>query len=87
MIYHEFRDTIGDKFEIAHCIHEGGAISISDAMDKLGTHGYHGAIDEVEGAVWRLEVGGKFYSAVKYVKGHFVPGKYLGDVEVWNWLP
>jgi hypothetical protein len=36
-------------------IHRGGPLSIEAAMKKLNTYGFHGAIDKVEGAVWRVE--------------------------------
>jgi len=35
-------------------LHTGGAFSIEAALDALATSG-HGALDPVEGAVWRVE--------------------------------
>lgn len=73
-------------------LHEGGPISIEDAMKILGEHGFHGAIDPVEGAVWRVERKGKVDYLAKFVKpSKGADGKYLesvtGEGPVWNWQP
>src|SRR6266852_5466187 len=36
-------------------IHRGGPLSMVAAIEKLDTYGFHGALDLVEGAVWRVE--------------------------------
>jgi ATP-dependent RNA circularization protein (DNA/RNA ligase family) len=54
-----------------------GPISIGEAMERLGTFGKHGAIDPVEGAVWRVESGGKTEFLAKYVRPDKVDGQYL----------
>lgn len=51
----EVRERVGDLFVLPHVIHTGGPLSIADAMAKLGEFGYHGALDPVEGAMWRVE--------------------------------
>ena len=43
------------EFITPHIIHRGGPLPIKDALEKLGTYGFHGALDPVEGAVWRIE--------------------------------
>jgi len=96
------------------CLHWGGHLSIGDAMAKLvgeqgfttfpdgpRTWGFHGAIEPVEGAVWRVErdrpTGKKGEKQrvvdflVKYVRPEKVDGKYLPEVSgegtVWNHDP
>lgn len=76
-------------FILPHEIHTG-AISVEDAMAKLG-QGFHGAIDEVEGAVWRVERNGEFDFMAKFVRPDKQDGKYLPEIsmqpEIWNWRP
>jgi len=58
-------------------------------MEALGKHGHYGAIDEAEGAVWRVERKGKVDFLGKYVRAGKIDGKYLpemtGGEAVWNW--
>lgn len=82
-------------------IHEGSALSIEKALSLLGTYGFHGAKDPVEGAVWRIErnhetgIQGQrewvVAFLVKYVRLDKVDGCYLpfisGEVPVWNNYP
>lgn len=70
----------------------GIPMPIEEAMDMLeaslltpGTYGYHGALEPVEGAVWRVETGGKFNFACKYVRPDKVDGKYMLERSTrWN---
>lgn len=68
-----------------------GATSIEDAMSELGEHGRYGALDPVEGVVWRVERRGVVDYLVKYVRPDKVDGSYLDSVTglepVWNWRP
>jgi hypothetical protein len=76
-------------------IHEGGPLSIEVAMARLAEGGFHGAIDPVEGAVWRLERRTGDASRVdflaKFVRPDKVDGSLLpentGRPAVWNWRP
>lgn len=88
-------------FITPHIIHTGDAISIGDVMSRLGKYGFHGAIDEVEGAVWRIERnkvinkrGDRRWVVdflCKYVRLNKRDGIYLpersGEESVWNWYP
>ena len=54
----------------------------------------HGAIDPIEGAMWRVESKGNKGNVeflAKYVRHDKVDGRYLpkvsGQPEVWNWRP
>lgn len=70
-------------------LHRGGAISIEEALYRLGDHGYHGAIDQAEGLVYRVERKGEVDFLAKYVRPEKVDGKYLPeknglDEPIWN---
>lgn len=64
------------------------ACSIMTAMRILGEFGYYGAQETAEGAVWRIERGGRCHALAKYVRPEKEPGKYLegvtGTGPVWN---
>jgi hypothetical protein len=81
----------GGEFTLAKVIHRSGPCSIPEALSKLGEHGFHGAQDRVEGAVWRVERKGEFDFMAKYVRPDKVDGIYLPEVSggeaVWNWRP
>lgn len=66
-------------FTVPRLIHRGEAFSVADAMAAVETSG-HGAIDPVEGAVWRVERNGKVDYLVKFVRSGKVDGCYLPDV-------
>jgi len=74
----------------ARLIHIGGPISIKEVRKKLEPSG-HGAIDPVEGAVWKLEEEGHFLFNAKWVRPDKEDGKYLPEVSgkeaIWNWRP
>ncbi len=97
--YAEFIERLKPgNFVTPKVIHQGGALSIESALKSLGTYGFHGAIDPVEGAVWRVErnkeTGAKGERKwvvdflVKYVRPNKVDGNYLpfisGEAPVWN---
>lgn len=68
-----------------------GAVPIETALAILGKHGYYGAIDLPEGAVWRVERDGRFEFIAKYVRPDKVDGclipEFSGKPAVWNWHP
>lgn len=98
--YAEVRDRTAGRFVLPHTIHAGGPLSIADAMAMLGEMGQHGALDPIEGAVWRVErnelidpkKGGDRRMVVdflaKYVRQDKADGAYLESVTglptVWN---
>ncbi len=71
-------------------IHVGGPITI-EAVVKLLEPSGHGALDPVEGAVWRCERNGVVDFLGKYVRPDKVDGCYLecnnAGVTIWNWTP
>lgn len=79
-----------EGFKVPMLIHAGPpgvACSIEEAMRRLQTSG-HGAMDPVEGAVWRVERKGKVDFLAKFVRPDKVDGQYLpertGNPPVWN---
>lgn len=65
----------------------GQPLSIEKAMKSIVVSG-HGAIDPVEGAIWRVERKGSVDFLVKYVRHDKEDGKYFPEVTgketVWN---
>ncbi|MBM3144610.1 MAG: hypothetical protein FJ010_06495 [Chloroflexi bacterium] len=101
MTYDEFvsRVAAGD-FVTPHLLHRGAPLGIEDAMRLLNVYGFHGAIDPVEGAVWRVERNEQIRPnsgerrlvvdfLVKYVRPDKVDGCYLpetsGNPAIYNW--
>lgn len=72
-------------------LHEGAACSVERAMKRLGVHGHHGAREEAEGAVWRLERAGRVVLVAKYVRASKRDGLWLpdhtGEPPQWNRAP
>lgn len=70
-------------------LHAGDAISIPAIDARLGPHGAHGAIDSIEGAVWRVERDGVVLHRAKFVRAGKIDGAFLpensGQPAVWNW--
>lgn len=75
----------------AHVVSDGNPISIQGALARLGDTGQHGAIDPVEGAVWRVERKGRFDFMAKFVRPDKQDGKYLPEISggepYWHWKP
>lgn len=73
-------------------LHVGGPISVEAILLILEPSG-HGALDPVEGAVWRVERGEYVCFMGKYVRPEKVDGKYLNGVDgivrepIYNWRP
>jgi hypothetical protein len=71
-------------------IHIGGPVTIESVLNVLEPSG-HGAIDGVEGAVWRCERKGEVDFLGKYVRPEKIDGSYLESVTglgpVWNLDP
>lgn len=74
----------------AAVLHEGGPLPIAAALELLG-QGHHGALDPVEGAVWRVEHDGLVAVVAKYVRPDKRDGCLLTEVTgappLWNWHP
>ncbi|MCY1022691.1 RNA ligase family protein [Pyxidicoccus sp. MSG2] len=94
--WHELTARIGaGGFRTPGLLHEGGPLGIDAAMARLQAGGFHGAVDPVEGAVWRVErregTGVRVELLAKYVRPDKVDGSLLpentGRPAVWNWRP
>lgn len=74
-------------FTIPNILHIGDSFSIENVLKSIEKSG-HGAIDEVEGAVWRVERKGKFDFIAKFVHHSKQDGKYFAEKTgletVWN---
>ena len=90
LIYEEFLDKVQSRFTTPRLISRGPSLSVETAMEMIKTSG-HGAIDPVEGAVWRVEKGNKVSFLAKYVRLDKVDGLYLpeksGEHPLWNPFP
>lgn len=103
--YHELIDRITpEQFISPSVISIGPPVEPEAAMRMLQRYGngWHGAIDPVEGAVWRIERLERINNntqdrrwivdtLVKYVRPDKEDGKYLPEVSgkepIWNWRP
>ena len=88
--YDEFLARLNGLFVVPRLIHRGGPVGIDWVRERLEPSG-HGAIDPVEGAVWRVQRQGEVAYLAKWLRQDKVAGCYLpqltGNGEVWNWRP
>ena len=100
--YDEFVRRITEaKLTAPYLIHRGEALSVEEAMKKLGKFGFHGATDEVEGVMYRIELTHdprnhkkprQVEFMCKYVRPEKKDGIYLMDENgkelppIFNWL-
>jgi hypothetical protein len=74
----------------AAVLHDGDPAGL-DVIRPLLATSRHGALDPVEGAVWRVERRGAFDFLAKWVRPDKVDGSLLPEVSgapaVWNWRP
>jgi hypothetical protein len=100
LVYDEFLNSVKKSNFVTPTVlnDDGEPMSVEKALGKIGTYGFHGAINPVEGAVWRVErnrptgvKGEKEWIVdflVKYVRPDKIDGSYLpfisGGQPVWN---
>ena len=87
--FNEFKErALKFDFTPPTTFHIGGPLSIKAGMLILGKFGFHGAIDEVEGLMYRVERKGEVDFLTKYVRPDKQDGKYLpeynNDMITWN---
>ena len=80
--YDEFLHKNDNLFVIPRRIPLDGPHSICEAKNFFGEFGGHGAIDPIEGYIWRVERKGKVDFLCKYVNHDKVDGKYLNELIV-----
>ncbi len=89
--YDQFLERVDGRLPVPHLLSRGGPFSIESTMALLADGGFHGALDPVEGAVWRVERRGQVDFLAKYVRSDKIDGQYLPQVSggdpVWNWHP
>lgn len=88
MIYAEFlHRVIPLDLIVNRVIHSGGPVSLAYILSELEPSG-HGALDMVEGAVFRCERKGKVDFLCKYVRPEKQDGIYLPEISgkepIWN---
>lgn len=75
----------------AALLSDGPPISVETALKAVSWGGWHGALEEVEGAVWRCEHRGKYSFSAKFVRHSKVDGKYFTETTglppVMHWKP
>jgi hypothetical protein len=86
--YHTFRDRVTKyDFIVPFLVSYGPPVAVKDAMSKMGS-GNHGAIDPVEGLMYRIERKGEVDFLTKHVRSDKQDGKYLpeynNDIITWN---
>lgn len=89
--YSEFRERLSKaEFVLPGLVHIGVPLTIEAALAKLETS-FHGALDPVEGAVWRVERNHNVEFLAKYVRPDKSDGCYLPDIAgtapIWNRRP
>lgn len=72
----------------ARVLHDGGPVHIDEVLPLIAISG-HGALEPVEGAVWRVEREGRVDFMAKWVRPDKIDGKYLTEITghpaVWHW--
>jgi RNA ligase len=75
-------------FTTPHVLSDGPPFAVERLESQVS---YHGALDQVEGAVWRVERTGQFDFMAKWVRPDKEDGKFLAEVSlqpaIWNWRP
>src|SRR5205807_8660487 len=86
------RFALGDFVAPRAISTSGPPVSVDAVLEFYRRSGSgHGALDPVEGAVWRVERQGKVDFLAKFVRADKEDGTYLpevsGGMPVWNWRP
>ena len=75
----------------AHVISDGPPFSVDASLKAIADGGFHGAMDSVEGCVWRCERRCEFDFIAKFVRHDKQDGKYFeqisGQPPIWFWRP
>ncbi len=86
--FDQFRERTDPVFYRPALLHDGGPLSVAQAM---AYHGERGSdlwpCDQPEGVVYRVERDGVVDFLAKYVRPDKVDGKYLDGEPIWNWRP
>lgn len=89
MLFDELDDRIEQRFPRPFLISEQHPIPAAEALAIAQHHNHHGAIDPIEGVVYRVERKNRVDFLAKYVRPDKVDGSFLsfvsGNPAVWNW--
>lgn len=89
LVSSELLRRVHGVFVTPRVVHAGFPVGVADVMARIEPSG-HGAMEPVEGAVWRVERKNRVLCVAKYVRPDKVDGKYLperGGVATWQWRP
>lgn len=85
-----FNERVAGAFVIPH-VASDSAIHPKILLESYPRLGMHGAIDPIEGFVYRVEMNDRVEFLAKYVRHDKVDGCYLPEVSgkepIWNWRP
>lgn len=91
LMYNDFISRVSYNIPTPSTYRKGdfGAVSIAEAQRFFGPTGHHGALDEIEGYIWRVERHGEVDFLTKYVRPDKIDGKYLPENNgtgqpIWN---
>lgn len=85
--YHQFVARLAySGFTLPQCLSMGQPLCIESAMTMLEVSA-HGALEPVEGAIWRVERKGEVDFLCKYVRADKIDGKYLKEDVINGLLP
>ncbi|MCP4363641.1 MAG: hypothetical protein GY796_37050 [Chloroflexi bacterium] len=101
LLFDAFTSQVQSQFVVPKLLWRGDAFGIEQAVAALGDFGFHGALEQPEGAVWRVERARPTDKKdekirvvdflVKYVRPDKEDGKYLPDISgqpaIWHWRP
>jgi hypothetical protein len=85
----EFNNRIGSTFSTPYVLSVGPPVQVEVAIRRVQEENVHGAVDPVEGVMYRVERNGQVDFLAKYVRPEKRDGIYLpemsGRPSVWNW--
>ena len=88
--FDSLRERIAARFVMPRLISDNGPRTIEWVGERLEPSG-HGALDPVEGAVWRVERRGAVDFLCKWVRPDKIDGCYLPEKNrqeaIWHWRP
>lgn len=90
VVYDKFFERVGYAFIVPNCLGRG-PMSVEGSLEVAQHQNAHGAIDSIEGVVYRVEREGRVDFLAKYVRPDKKDGIYLPEISgceaVWNWRP
>jgi hypothetical protein len=91
LTFDAFRERVAAKFTLPYLLGDEKPLCVEDALAHAQQRNYHGALDPIEGVVYRVERQGRVDFLAKFVRPDKVDGAYLAEVSgkeaVWNWRP